>query len=77
MSTLTKTDVEFDQFVIQRAEEDGETKWYLIVEYRVITAEGETWRKDAQVELKGATKTKAAQLLPEVRAYIKSQEGLS
>jgi hypothetical protein len=83
MSTLTKTGVEFDTFRFWRqVERDPETqeettRWHLSVEYRVLTQEGESWRRDATIELTGAMKTRVANLLPDVRNWVLSQEGIA
>lgn len=83
MSTLTKTDVEFDQFRFWRqVERDPETleetiHWHLSVEYRVLTQESETWRRDASIELTGTMKARVADLLPDVRNWVLTQEGIA
>lgn len=84
MVTLTKTGVEFDEFRIYREtrvvlvgdEFQEVTTWYITVGYRVTTAEGETWQRNVTEELAGPIKTKAAELLADIRAVILQKEGL-
>lgn len=81
---LTKEGVEFDEFRVWREtrEEvvDDElqevTTWHISVGYRVTTAEGETWGRDIAEELRGPIKTKAADLLSDIRNVILQKEGL-
>lgn len=82
MTTLTKTGIVCDEFHIWRAEEwDDETlqlvtRWYIAVNYRVLTTEGEEWRRDVTEELVGPIKVKGAALLADIEAYILTKEGL-
>jgi hypothetical protein len=76
---LTKAGIEFDEFRVWRetTEVPPVTTWYITVGYRVTTAEGETWQRDATEKLKGVIETQARDLLAAVRSVILKREGLS
>lgn len=74
---LTATDIEFRDFHITREEIPGEPiRWFAEVRYIVLTQEGETWNRVERAELTGAIKTKAINLLADVRTAILQKEGL-
>ena len=77
MATLTKKDIEFNGARFWRdLGNDGVMHWYVSVDYAVTTQEGEAWNRSETREIKGAIKTKAVNLLSDIRAFILTKEGL-
>lgn len=75
--TLTKSDVRFDEVRIYRIRQpDDSFIWYASVGYRVLTTEGEEYRKDRQIELTGTKKTAAKDFLVSIYDQVKTEEGI-
>jgi len=77
MGILTKQDIKFDEFRLFREKQPDDTyKWYVNVGYRVLTAEGEEYGRDKQVELTGTRKTAAINFLTDLYNFLKAGEGI-
>lgn len=81
MAILTKSDVKFDEirvFRVTTLDDQGKevTKWYVNVGYRVLTAEGEEFNRDKQIEIKGTNLTEAKAFFDKIVAAVKAEEGI-
>ena len=77
MAILTKSDIKFDELRLFREKQPDETyKWYVNVGYKVLTAEGEEYNRDKQVELTGTRKTAAINFLTDLYNFLKAGEGI-
>ena len=75
MTILTKSDIKFDELRLSREKQPDDTfKWYVNVGYRVLTAEGEEYNRDKQVELTGTRKTAAINFLTDLHNLLKAGE---
>ena len=77
MTILTKSDIKFDELRLSRVLQPDDTyKWYVNVGYKVLTAEGEEYNRDKQVELTGTRKTAAINFLTDLYNFLKAGEGI-
>lgn len=76
-STLTKTDIQFDQLSLFRQLQPGGTYiWYVIVGYTITTAEGEIINRDRRIGLTPTQTNSAKTFLTNIYNQIKSEEGM-
>ena len=77
MAILTKTDIKFDGLRLFRVLQPDDTyKWFITVSYKVLSAEGESYDKDKQIELTGTQITSAKNFLTNIYTQIKNEEGI-
>ena len=74
--TLTKTDIEFDQFNISRAKVGGDVKYIISLTYIVLTQEGESINKSFDKELSPGQINKISKFFDEVEIQIKKKEDI-
>src|SRR4030042_251102 len=78
---LTKSGIDFSEIRIFKTivtDDLGKqtTKWLVNVGYKVVSAEGESYNKDKQIELSGTKLTTASSFFDSIKSQILAEEGI-
>ena len=77
-SILTKSDIQFNEMRVYRTVDDASVvHWWLTIGYTITTVEGETIRRDKQLEITAAAqKTTLGNWFSTIKTRILSEEGI-